>query len=190
MNGKEIDITGAELITERLILRPFRKEDIDDFYEYAKVEGVGEAAGWTHHADVSESKSILEMFIRGHHTFAVTLKAGGKVIGSVGIEQRSSAITENFPDKKINEIGYVLSKDYWGNGLMTEAVKAVIAYMFEVLGLDGVACAHFEGNTRSRRVIEKCGFTYYGEGVFNASYGKTERCFYYLLTRKVWLCAR
>ena len=58
------------------------------------------------------------------------------------------------------EVGYVLSKAYWGKGLMTEAVKAVISYCFEMLDFDYLTCAHFNYNDRSRRVIEKCGFKF------------------------------
>ncbi|MBO4535015.1 MAG: GNAT family N-acetyltransferase, partial [Clostridia bacterium] len=54
--------------------------------------------------------------------------------------------------------GYVLSRDYWGQGLMPEAVEAVIDYLFGTLGYDFVTCGHFEWNAQSRRVIEKCGF--------------------------------
>ena len=55
-------IGGVTLETERLILRPFRQEDLQDFYEYASVEGVGEMAGWRHHGSIEKSQEILDMF--------------------------------------------------------------------------------------------------------------------------------
>ena len=48
------------LQTARLIIRPFRMEDLNDLYEYAKVEGVGEKAGWKHHTSITESNIILD----------------------------------------------------------------------------------------------------------------------------------
>ena len=62
MNIK-IDISNVVLKTERLVLRPWGKEDLDDFYEYAKVDGVGQMAGWLPHENREKSLMILNMFI-------------------------------------------------------------------------------------------------------------------------------
>ena len=83
MNVK-IDITGLVLKTKRLTLRPFELNDLDDFYEYAKVDGVGQMAGWTPHKNKEESLEILNRFIEGKKTFAIVYN--NKVIGSLGIE--------------------------------------------------------------------------------------------------------
>lgn len=124
MKLEDVDIRGVVLTTDRLILRPFEEGDLNDLYEYAKVDGVGECAGWTHHESIEESKKILDMFITGHRTFAIVFD--GKVIGSVGIEKTGeSEYGKEITEKNVNEVGYVLSKEYWGKGLMTEAVKAV-----------------------------------------------------------------
>ena len=72
------------------------------------------------------------------------------------------------------EIGYVLSKDYWGRGLMPEAVKAVIQYLFEVENLDFIIAGHFKRNTQSARVIQKCGFAYIKTIPYETQYGTTE----------------
>ena len=66
-----------------------------------------------------------------------------------------------FFDYKGRSIGYVLSKDYWGKGLMPEAVKAVINYLFDVLDYDFLLCSYFDFNHQSKRVQEKCGFKPY-----------------------------
>jgi ribosomal-protein-alanine N-acetyltransferase len=60
----------------------------------------------------------------------------------------------------VKAIGYVLSKDYWGKGFMPEAVHAVIQFCFTVCGLDALTIGHFSTNAQSKRVIEKCGFTF------------------------------
>ena len=66
-----IDISNVTLKTNRLILRPWRQSDLDDFYEYAHVDGVGQMAGWLPHKDKTESQTILDMFISERKTFAI-----------------------------------------------------------------------------------------------------------------------
>lgn len=184
MELEDININGVELETDRLILRPFEEGDLKDFNEYAKVEGVGEAAGWIHHKSLDESKTILDKFIREHRTFAIVDKQSGKVIGSVGIEASGEVFSEEFAGKNINEVGYVLSKEYWGRGLMTEAVKAVIAYLFDNLKCDVVTCGHFINNDRSKRVIEKCGFKFFKDCTYTTHWGETMISKEYVLTRE------
>lgn len=158
----DFKINNIIIETERIILRAFKEEDLNDFYEYASVEGVGEMAGWLHHKSISESKKILEMFITHDKTFAIVYKENNKVIGSIGIEkyEMEDKLSE-FNNYRGREIGFVLSKDYWGRGLMPETVKAVIDYLFNKLDLDFLLCGHFNYNTQSKRVQEKCGFVPY-----------------------------
>ena len=151
-----IDITGIELRTERLLLRPWRESDLEDFYAYARVDGVGQMAGWTPHRSLDESRRILEMFIAEKKTFALVHR--GKAVGSLGIEEYPEQYYPELSELKGREIGYVLSKELWGRGLMPEAVKAVIAYLFDEVKLDFILVGHFEWNHQSARVIEKCGF--------------------------------
>lgn len=162
-----VDVTNVVLRTNRLILRPFNEDDLDDLFEYASVEGVGERAGWKHHENIAESTQILEMFIKEKKTFAVALKENNKVIGSIGIEKygREESLSEFF-DYKGREIGFVLSKDYWGQGLMPEALKGVIEYCFNELDYDFLLCGHFDFNTQSARVQEKLGFIPYRRLLF------------------------
>lgn len=155
-------INGIQLETERLILRPFVKEDLNDFYAYASVEGVGEMAGWKHHASKEETQKILDLFIESNQVFAIYHKEDQKVIGSLEIKKygREEALTE-FATYQGRELGFVLSKDYWGSGIMPEAVKAVIKYLFGELNYDFLLCGHFSFNLQSKRVQEKCGFQPY-----------------------------
>lgn len=141
--------------TERLILRGFAAEDLMDFYEYAHSPGVGPRAGWKPHESIEESKKILGIFIREDNVFALELKATGKVIGSVGIHEDN--IRAGAADCKL--IGYVLSEQEWGKGLMPEAVNAVLSYLFDDMKCRLVSVQHYTSNLQSRRVIEKCGFT-------------------------------
>lgn len=154
-----IDISDTVISTSRLTLRPWKKSDLDDFFEYASVPGVGEEAGWTHHKTKEESGSILDMFISEKKTFAI--EYNGKVIGSLGIEKYNEDKLPELADKSGRELGFVLSRDYWGMGLMPEAVSVAIKWLFDEIGLDFIVCRHSPKNQRSKRVQEKCGFKPY-----------------------------
>ena len=176
---KKIDITNVVLTTERLTLRPWRTSDLNDFYEYTSVDGVGQMAGWNPHRNVEESRMILGSFIKHKKTFALEYK--GKVIGSLGIEEYSE---ENYPELDAlqgREIGYVLSKPYWGQGLMPEAVRAVINWLFNEEKLDFIIVGHFDRNAQSKRVVEKCGFQYIKTTKFETRYDTVENSMEYIL---------
>ena len=177
--NKPIDITNVVLTTERLTLRPWRESDLNDFYEYASVDGVGQMAGWIPHRNIEESRRILSSFMKQKKTFALEYK--GKVIGSLGVEAYSE---ENYPELDAlqgREIGYVLSRAYWGQGLMPEAVKAVIDWLFNEEKLDFIIVGHFDRNTQSRRVVQKCGFRYMKTVKFETRYDTVENSLEYIL---------
>ena len=171
----EFKLNGKTIETERLILRPFKDVDLDDFYAYASVEGVGEMAGWHYHESKEKSATILKRFIDEDKTFAICLKNSGRVVGSLGVEfyTAEDKLTE-FDGYKGREIGYVLAKDQWGKGLMPEAVQAVINYMFDEIDLDFLLCGYYYKNKQSKRVQEKCGFKPYRTLVFETRMGTKE----------------
>ena len=168
-------LNGLILQTDRLVLRPFSFDDLQDFFNYASVDGVGEMAGWAHHQDVEFSKRILSNFIAEDKTFAIVLKQTNKVIGSLGVEKYGleEKLTE-FDGYQGREIGYVLAKEHWGKGLMPEAVKAVINHLFNVANLDFLTCGYYDFNTQSKRVQEKCGFVPYRKLVMETRMGTHE----------------
>lgn len=171
MNAK-IDISNVVIKTERLLLRPWRKSDLDDFYHYARVDGVGQMAGWLPHENKKVSKKILEQFIEEKFVLAITLN--GIAIGSVGIDPYNEQEFPELNSLEGREIGYVLSMDYWGNGYTPEAVKAVINYCFNELNLDFLLGSYAKDNYQSKRVQEKCGFTFYKEFEFLTSWGEVK----------------
>lgn len=156
----EIDLTNTQLETQRLILRPWKESDLCDFFEYASVDGVGEMAGWKHHESVEVSREILQSFMADKNVFAIVYKENSKVIGSLGLHTSWANGDMNYNHLKLKEIGYVLSKSYWGQGLMPEAVNGALRFCFDTVGLDAVTIGHFAYNNQSRRVIEKCGFEF------------------------------
>lgn len=164
----EIDTSNLRINTKRTLLRPFEKTDLEDLFAYAKTPGVGEMAGWAHHKNLKESQNALDCFIEGKHTLAISVN--DKVIGSIGIDRYDERLLEEFSDKKGRELGFVLAKDYWDQGIMTEVVVAVVNYLFNVEKLDFLVCSHFDENMRSRKVQEKCGFRSYKRRFYKLSY--------------------
>ncbi len=146
------------LNTDRLILREWKEADSKDLYEYAKSELVGPNAGWPPHKNEEESKEIIRMFIENNETYAIVLKSENKVIGGIGLHNRKP--DDSLSHLKQKEIGYVLNPKYWGNGFVPEAVNCLIKYGFNELNLDLIWCAHYDFNSNSKRVIEKCAFNY------------------------------
>lgn len=167
------DVTDIVLETPRLWLRPWSMEDLEDFFAYASVDGVGQMAGWSPHRSREESLEILQLFILEKKTFALVWKENGHVIGSLGLEL-PNGVPEEAKPLSGREVGYVLSKEYWGRGVMPEAVKAVVDFCFQTLDYDWLTCAHFLWNQQSRRVIEKCGFRYFGDGQFHTRFETVE----------------
>lgn len=148
----------SNLTSERLILRKWTLDDVEDLYEYAKNELVGPSAGWKAHKDINESLEIIKMFIDSDEVYAIELKNEKKVIGSIGIHRRIP--DEKLKDLNQREIGYVLNPAYWGNEYALEASNILIKYGFDTLNLDLIWCAHFSENMKSKRVIEKANFNY------------------------------
>jgi len=146
--------------TKRLILRPWREEDAESLYAYAKDPDIGPIAGWPPHTSVENSLEIIRTVFAAPEVYAVVLKSTGKPVGCCGIMFADSGHSAEIKDGEA-EIGYWIGKPYWGQGLIPEAVTTLIDRCFNVLSLSVVWCVHYEGNDKSRRVIEKCGFTYH-----------------------------
>ena len=138
-------------------------------------------AGWNPHTSIQESKTILEMFINEKMTFALELKENHKVIGSLGLETLSLLLRDEYENLVGRELGYVLSKEYWGKGLMPEAVNRVIKFCFEQENYDYLMCSHFVINSQSKRVIEKSGFRFVKENTQIARDGHEYISLYYVL---------
>ena len=147
------------LETERLILRPFEESDAKSVYEYAKNPNVGPIAGWPVHTSVENSLEIIKTVLAVPETYAVCLKEDNKAIGSIGL-MIGSASNLDLPDDEA-EIGYWIGEPFWGQGLIPEAIKCVINHSFDDLGLQRLWCGYFDGNSKSRRAQEKCGFVYH-----------------------------
>lgn len=171
------------LETARLLLRPVEERDGDDLFEYARDPRVGPAAGWPVHKDREETAEIIRTVFAAPRTFALELKENGKMIGTAGFVDRHRSKLPG-PD---DEIGYCLNPAYWGRGLAPEAVEELLRWGFEDLGLRTIWCDHYEGNEKSKRVIEKCGFRFrfsHEEDV--PLMGERRMTYFYALTKEEW----
>ena len=146
--------------TERVILRPWREDDAEYLFKYAQDPEVGPIAGWPSHTSVKNSLEIIRTVFAAPETYAVVLKETNEPIGSCGIMSFNSLHSSEMK-KGEAEIGYWIGKPYWGQGLIPEAVKALLSRCFNELGLDTVWCGHYDGNVKSKRVCEKCDFKYH-----------------------------
>lgn len=144
--------------TDRLILRPWQESDAADLYNYAKSPEIGPMAGWPVHTSIENSREIIRDVLSSDETYAVIYKEYGIPVGSVGLMIGKDSHL-GLPDDEA-EIGYWIGRPYWGMGLIPEAVRELIRYGFEDLALSRIWCGYFDGNVKSKRVQEKCGFKY------------------------------
>ena len=143
--------------TKRLIMRPWEEGDEEALFKYAKNPNVGPKAGWKPHENVEESLMVINEIFIPNNVWTIIYKEKGEIVGSIGYED--DLRRHNSSSK---EMGYSLSEESWGDGIMTEAAKAVIEYGFIDLGLEIISILTSPSNQRSQGVIRKCGFTYEG----------------------------
>lgn len=152
--------TAEPVETERLLLRRLTMADAQDIFEYGRDPEVARHVLWDAYRSVSESRSYIRAMIRHYRmgdaaSWGIELKETGRVIGTIGfmwfqMEHRST------------EVGYSLARAYWNQGLMTEALRAVIGYAFDSLGMNRVEAQHETTNPASGAVMRKCGMTFEG----------------------------
>ena len=144
------------LETDRLILRKTRMEDVGDVFAYASDPEVMEFMAWAPHTSIGDTRTYLDSASKVSPKkdigFVIELKATGRVIGGCGYH--------HFDEKNRKlEAGYVLHRHYWGQGYVTEALRALIRYAFDEMGVHRLEAWCDVRNARSIRVMEKCGMT-------------------------------
>lgn len=167
--------------TERLALRPWREDDAEVLYGYAKDPRVGPVAGWRAHTSVENSREIIKTVLSVKGTYALTLKGGDEPIGSIGIFPVTHLSIPEYEGEL--EIGYWIAVPFWGRGLIPEAVREVLRRAFDE-GNGRIWCGHYEGNDRSRRVIVKCGFRFFIKQETDVPLmGERRMTYFYYITR-------
>lgn len=159
-----------EMETERLYFRKFSLDDAEAMYQHwASDPEVTKYMTWNPHENVSVTRTIISEWVEGYQKgetdrFAIVLKSTNEVIGAIDVV----GFHENFP-----EIGYVLSRKYWNQGMMTEACKAMVNHLFQK-GYRMIYIEAHVNNIGSNRVIQKVGFQYTHQETKPLSYFKPE----------------
>ena len=161
--------TGTQrLETHRLILRRYRIEDAEDmFNNWASDPEVTRFLTWPPHTNVDVTRYVLNDWISryddgGFFNWAIEWKETGSVIGNIAV----TVLREN---TETAEMGYCMSRAFWGRGIMPEALRAVMDYLFDTAGLNRIEAHHDVNNPKSGRVMEKAGLK--TEGILHG-YGR------------------
>lgn len=146
--------------TERLFIRRLTMRDAADMYEYSRDPLVAKHVLWDAHRSINESRSYIRYMLRKYRlgepvSWGIEHVASGKLIGTIGFmwyqRENSSA-----------EVGYSLSRAYWNQGLMTEALRAILSFAFQEMRLHRVEAQHELDNPASGQVMRKVGMQYEG----------------------------
>ena len=146
-----------ELLTTRLLLRPWLDTDAPAPYTLACDPRVGTAAGWPPHESEEQSLDILRNVLRGPEQYAITMRENGELVGAIGLLTRDSCDYLEADDEY--SVGYWIGVPYWGRGFAAEALERLIEHARDSLGARAIYADHFLDNAQSHRVMEKCGLT-------------------------------
>ncbi len=147
------------LTTERLIIRPWCTSDAKDLYAVAQDNRVGPIAGWPVHESESQSLEVIQTVFSQAEVYAVAKKEDNRAIGMVGLligQDSHFDIADNEA-----EVAYWIGVPFWGQGLIPEAVKALMQHAYENLGMQALWCGYFADNEQSFKVQAKCGFQHH-----------------------------
>ncbi len=174
---------GTQTIqTDRLILRKFSVEDAQAMYSnWASDEEVTKYLMWKSHADVEESRRILTDWVglygdEKYYHWGIVLKESGTLVGGIAVVQMNEEIS-------MAHIGYCIGRKWWHRGITSEALMAVMDYLFDKVGVNRIESRHDPRNPNSGKVMMKCGMKY--EGTLHSAdwnnQGICDACYYALL---------
>lgn len=149
---------GTQVIeTERLILRRFRVEDAQAMYDrWASDPEVTRFLTWPPHADADVTRRVIESWMAeydkpDYYQWAITVKEQDDLpVGSISVVSHNDAVRKA-------EIGYCIGRAWWRQGITSEALEAVIAFLFGEVGMGRVEACHDVNNPNSGAVMRKCG---------------------------------
>ena len=153
----------VRLETERLILRPFTNGDAEAaFANWTGDPEVTRFLTWPAHADIGVTRSVIGSWVERYpkpdfYNWAIELKGLGKPVGSIAV-----VWSQDDGPVRIATLGYCLGRAWWGQGLMPEAARAVIDFLFDRVGYTVIQARHDVNNPKSGRVMSKAGMTRVG----------------------------
>lgn len=155
------------LETERLVLRRFTMDDVQATYaNWCSDPEVARYTTWQAHADAGVTRGLLEDWTSrydrpDYYNWVLELKDTGEIIGNCAVVRINDEIDEV-------ELGWCMSRAQWGKGYMPEAARAILRYLFDVVGANRVCAKHDVENPKSGRVMQKIGMRF--EGVRRQGY--------------------
>lgn len=144
--------------TKRLIIRPWQIDDAEALYKYASDSRVSELALWPTHESAEMSREVIEDFFIPFSSYAIVLKATNEPVGCIGLVPQGGEHHELADNER--EVGYWIGHPYWGQGITTETLMAMIEFYRDSMGLKSLLITTDSKNIGSQRVAEKCGFKY------------------------------
>ena len=151
------------LETSRLLLRRFCIDDAQAMYHnWASDDQVTKYLTWPSHTSPAITSAVLQSWMElyaepDYYQWAIVPKSLNEPIGSIAVVHSDDSI-------KMAHVGYCIGKPWWGQGIMTEAMKTVMVYLFEEVGMQRIEAGHDPNNPASGAVQRKCGLKY--EGTF------------------------
>ncbi|GGP14722.1 GNAT family N-acetyltransferase [Oceanobacillus neutriphilus] len=155
---------NMNLNTERILMRPFAAEDINEFYKIVKKNSVGKWLGIGKGMTVEEAEQYVNQIIKhwdqyGFGVWAAVNKSSGEMLGHCGLRY--------IDDTEDIEIIYLLDPAFWGMGYASEAAETVINFAFNSLHINKLTARIRINNVKSKRVIEKMGFQFIDDRSYN-----------------------
>lgn len=152
---EDIFVQMPILETRRLLLRPICLDDAKDMYEYARDPLVSRYVPWETHRSIEDTYDYINSVVADQQagkpcSWAVVSKGENRMVGTAGYVWWE-------PEHSKAEIGYVLARRLWGQGLTKEAAKTIIDFGFTRMELNRIEARCFEGNIGSAKVMEYCG---------------------------------
>lgn len=146
---------------ERLILRKTQLEDAQAIFDnWASDPDVTKYLTWPTHTSVDVTKQVAESWVKGYdqenfYLWMIELKENGQPIGSISVVNMDDRVEKA-------EIGYCIGRNWWHKGIMTEALRAVMDFLFDDVGVNRIEARHDPRNPHSGGVMRKCGLKYEG----------------------------
>ncbi len=133
-------------------LRPWTKDDLESLFKHACNENITKfmSDGFPNTKD--KCKRFLEFATDNDSILYFAIDINSQAVGGIGVSPGTDIKRKNA------ELGYWISEDYWGQGIMTNAIKEIIKIAFNRYDIDRIYAAPFESNTASHRILEKNGF--------------------------------
>ena len=154
MKQKKFKIVPIQ--TERLLLRSITIKDAPDIFAYASDPEVTKYVRFVTHKSIKDTHAFIRRVQSSYRKgitplWGMELKASGRIIGALGFLQWPN------PDQRA-ELGYVINRNYWGNGLVTEAAAALVDFAFRKMKVNRIEAGTIVEHRASQRVLEKLGF--------------------------------